>query len=196
MSRHYVNGLFQNELPTPVLVEGQSKLGAWFSFLFSRNDRLCPDHPLPAVKTSLGSLDRHAVLIVWFGHSSIGSCLLLASASRCSSMLKGSIRHGEKMWMAGNKIYRCSSPHGLCGGTHRNASLLHELSALTSVASLGLTHRKRDPNRTLLAVFRRMISSLQTCIHSYARRFQFLTKRDFLKKHIPICLGDFYNISF
>lgn len=69
-SRHCINGIFHNELPTPVLVEGQSTLGVWLDFLFSKNDRLRPDHPLPAVKTALGSLDRHADLVVWLGHSS------------------------------------------------------------------------------------------------------------------------------
>ncbi len=69
-SQHYVNGFFQNELPTPVLVEGQSKLGAWLDFLLSKKDRLVPEHPLPAVKTALGELNRQADLVLWLGHSS------------------------------------------------------------------------------------------------------------------------------
>ena len=69
-SQHCVNGYFQNELPTSVLVEGQSKIGAWLDFLFSKNERLRPDGPVPTEKTELAVLRKESDLVVWLGHSS------------------------------------------------------------------------------------------------------------------------------
>ncbi|MBQ7585697.1 MAG: MBL fold metallo-hydrolase [Desulfovibrionaceae bacterium] len=69
-SPHWVNGVFQNELPTPLMVNDGSVLGTWLNFLFRKEERLRPLKPLPAVKENLKAIDGLQDVIVWLGHSS------------------------------------------------------------------------------------------------------------------------------
>lgn len=69
-SPHCVDGVFQNELPTPLMVEDGNIAGTWLNFLFRNEERLRPSRPLPTVKEKLGHTDRMQDMVVWLGHSS------------------------------------------------------------------------------------------------------------------------------
>ena len=68
-SPNYKKGVFQNQAPTPVTVEGASI----FKMLGEYRNRpkdTAPDRPLPSVHTDLKALPSDHPVIVWFGHSS------------------------------------------------------------------------------------------------------------------------------
>ncbi|VBB04903.1 Hypothetical protein LUCI_0109 [Lucifera butyrica] len=52
-SPNYVNGQFQNLVPTPQFSEGNSTVSVWWYFLFAKKERLAPIASIPAVKTDL-----------------------------------------------------------------------------------------------------------------------------------------------
>ncbi|WP_165313680.1 MBL fold metallo-hydrolase [Vibrio ziniensis] len=70
LSSNYVEGQFQNQIPTPVLKEGENTLSIIVSNMFSSAKNLQPDHPLPTEKVDLKSLPIEKDIIVWLGHSS------------------------------------------------------------------------------------------------------------------------------
>jgi L-ascorbate metabolism protein UlaG (beta-lactamase superfamily) len=78
-SPHYADGRFRNLLPTPILTEDSNVVSALFTSMTTRGERLRPSAPLPVWKTDLKSLDRHADLVVWFGHS---SCFIQLAGKR------------------------------------------------------------------------------------------------------------------
>ncbi len=61
---------FQNQLPTPVLKEGESTISIIISNMFSAAKNLAPDKSVPTQKTDLKNLDADKDLVVWLGHSS------------------------------------------------------------------------------------------------------------------------------
>lgn len=69
-SRHQVDGVFQNEVPTPMFVEGQNMASVLMTNMTSRPERLQPAQPLPSVKLDLKALPRDRDMVVWLGHSS------------------------------------------------------------------------------------------------------------------------------
>ena len=69
-SPHCVDGVFQNELPTPLMVDDGNVAGTWLNFLFRNEERLRPSRPLPTEKEKLDHIDRMQDMVVWLGHSS------------------------------------------------------------------------------------------------------------------------------
>lgn len=69
-SPHYRKGEFQNIHPTELMTSGKGRLRTMWEFLFSKPRGVVPDHPVPAIKTSLQNLAQGMDAMVWFGHSS------------------------------------------------------------------------------------------------------------------------------
>lgn len=69
-SPHYVNGQFENQLPTPQVIGDRGFIGALWSYLFSEKTRTAPLEAIPSVKTDLLRLDRSKDVVIWLGHSS------------------------------------------------------------------------------------------------------------------------------
>ena len=69
-SPNQTDGVFHNQIPTPMFSDDSSMVSALASFLFSKKDRPRPSIPLPAVKTDLKALDTGRDTVVWLGHSS------------------------------------------------------------------------------------------------------------------------------
>ncbi|CAK7031965.1 MAG: putative protein [Desulfovibrio sp.] len=70
-SPHYRDGEFQNTVPTPMLVEGQSSIGIMLGNIFSSSpERLRPEQALPVERPDLKALDTDKDVLIWLGHSS------------------------------------------------------------------------------------------------------------------------------
>ena len=72
-SSNFKGGKFQNTVPTPMLVEGQSTLKILWDNLLADSVRLRPEEPLPTVRLDLTDpqvLDRSRDMVIWLGHSS------------------------------------------------------------------------------------------------------------------------------
>ncbi len=69
-SPNYRNGAFQNQSITPDLTDGANYYTVLKQFLFEKNKRAIPAHPIPSTKTDLLSLNINENVLVWFGHSS------------------------------------------------------------------------------------------------------------------------------
>jgi len=69
-SPNYRHGEFRNALPTPILSDGSSFIGALTRGSFEKRERPAPRAPVPTVKTDLRSLPRTQDTVVWLGHSS------------------------------------------------------------------------------------------------------------------------------
>lgn len=69
-SPNYVDGKFQNLVPTPQFSEGNNTASVWWYFLFAKKVRLTPTASIPAVKTELKVLDKNKDVVIWLGHSS------------------------------------------------------------------------------------------------------------------------------
>lgn len=68
-SPHYVNGKFQNPVPTGLLRGGVSFFKVLGQFIRKPRNTV-PPAPLPSVRTDLRNLPEGAPVVVWFGHSS------------------------------------------------------------------------------------------------------------------------------
>ncbi|MBC9914258.1 MBL fold metallo-hydrolase [Chitinophaga varians] len=66
---NYKNGQFQNQIPTPALVEGQNMFKVLWHF-FGKHTDTEPTSPIPFVTTDLKHLRPEENVLVWFGHSS------------------------------------------------------------------------------------------------------------------------------
>ena len=66
---NYLDGKFQNILPTPALLEGESMTKALLQSL-CKVENTSPGSELPYVITDLKTLDPNDNVLVWFGHSS------------------------------------------------------------------------------------------------------------------------------
>jgi L-ascorbate metabolism protein UlaG (beta-lactamase superfamily) len=69
-SPNFREGKFQNINITPDLVEGTSRLGMLYEFLFKEVPRIRPIDNIPSVKLDLLNLPIEKEVLVWFGHSS------------------------------------------------------------------------------------------------------------------------------
>ncbi len=69
-SPNYVDEEFQNQIPTPVLKQGESKLSIIVSNIFSSAQNLRPSYALPTSKTDIKALPIDEDLVIWLGHSS------------------------------------------------------------------------------------------------------------------------------
>ena len=72
LTASYENGVFENQLPTPVLTRTneKSQVAALMEFLFSNDENAKPSAALPSVKTNLHELNPRENAVVWMGHSS------------------------------------------------------------------------------------------------------------------------------
>ena len=68
-SINYVDGQFQNLVPTPQIV-GDSRFSTMWKFLFAPKERPNPIDSIPTVKTELMALDKTKDIVIWLGHSS------------------------------------------------------------------------------------------------------------------------------
>jgi L-ascorbate metabolism protein UlaG (beta-lactamase superfamily) len=69
-SPNYVDGQFQNLVPTPQRIEGSSSASLWWEYLFTKKERLTPIDSIPSIKTDLMNLDKSKDVVIWLGHSS------------------------------------------------------------------------------------------------------------------------------
>ncbi len=69
-SPHYADGVFRNEIDTPMLTTDQSEWSMWMETVFAEKGNPRPPGVVPAVKTNLIALDPTVDLVVWLGHSS------------------------------------------------------------------------------------------------------------------------------
>lgn len=69
-SPNYVNGQFQNLLPTPVLIDNSNVISSLAKFLLAEKERAVPSQPIPTVRTNLITLDNKEDRLLWLGHSS------------------------------------------------------------------------------------------------------------------------------
>lgn len=69
-SPNYRDGKFHNQIPTSMLIEGESQFSVLVDFLLHPRERLKPERPLPVVATDLKVLDPAVDVVVWLGHSS------------------------------------------------------------------------------------------------------------------------------
>lgn len=69
-SPHFSKKQFENLMPTPAFTEGYNMAKVMREWLFDREPKRNPSHPLPHVKTDLHALKREEEVLVWFGHSS------------------------------------------------------------------------------------------------------------------------------
>lgn len=70
LSPNYSGEAFKNQIPTPVLKEGESTLSIIISNLFSSAQNLRPNDAIPTIKTDIKALPQNKDLIIWLGHSS------------------------------------------------------------------------------------------------------------------------------
>lgn len=69
-SPNFANGIFRNQIDSPMLTTDQSELSMWMQTLFGKKGQPRPAGAIPAVKTDLKTLDAQQDLVVWLGHSS------------------------------------------------------------------------------------------------------------------------------
>ncbi|MDR1228150.1 MAG: MBL fold metallo-hydrolase [Azoarcus sp.] len=69
-SPNYVNGLFHNQIDSPLRTTDQSELSMWMESLFGEKGQTRPPGAIPAIKTEIKALDATQDLVIWLGHSS------------------------------------------------------------------------------------------------------------------------------
>ncbi|MBT2304669.1 MBL fold metallo-hydrolase [Variovorax paradoxus] len=69
-SPNYTDGVFRNQIDTPMRTTDQSEWSMWMQTLLEKKGQPRPPHGIPVVKTDLKALDRAQDLVVWLGHSS------------------------------------------------------------------------------------------------------------------------------
>lgn len=69
-SPHYINGQFENLVPTPQIIGGGNFVSASWNYLFTKKERTAPMNAIPSIKTDLVQLDKNKDVVIWLGHSS------------------------------------------------------------------------------------------------------------------------------
>ena len=69
-SPNQANGVFHNQIDTPLKTTDESEWSMWTRRLFGEQGQTRPPGPIPATKTNLKALDPSQDLVVWLGHSS------------------------------------------------------------------------------------------------------------------------------
>lgn len=69
-SPNYSEGMFHNEIDTPIHTTDQSELSIMVDNLFGEKGQLRPPGIVPTVKTDLKALDANEDMVIWLGHSS------------------------------------------------------------------------------------------------------------------------------
>lgn len=72
LKANYVAGIFENEIPTPILTRKveQNRIVSLSHFLFDKDEDAIPAAAIPSVKTNLFQLNPAKNAVVWMGHSS------------------------------------------------------------------------------------------------------------------------------
>jgi len=68
-SPNHADGVFRNQIDTPMKTTDQSELSMWMETLFGDKGQPRPPGAIPAIKTDLKALDPAQDLVVWLGHS-------------------------------------------------------------------------------------------------------------------------------
>lgn len=69
-SPNHADGVFRNQIDTPMRTTDQSEWSMWMQTLFGEKGQPRPPGAIPAVKTGLQALDPAQDLVIWLGHSS------------------------------------------------------------------------------------------------------------------------------
>lgn len=69
-STNFANGIFVNQIDSPVLTTDQSEWAMWMETIFGQKGQPRPPSVIPAIKTDLKALDVKQDLVIWLGHSS------------------------------------------------------------------------------------------------------------------------------
>ncbi|VFR45315.1 Outer membrane protein romA [plant metagenome] len=69
-SANHADGVFHNQIDTPMLTTDQSEWSMWMETIFGEKGQPRPPGAVPAIKTDLKALDPAQDLVVWLGHSS------------------------------------------------------------------------------------------------------------------------------
>lgn len=69
-SPHFADGIFKNQIESPLKTTDQSELAMWTETIFGKKGTPRPPSRLPVVRTDLKALDRTQDLVIWLGHSS------------------------------------------------------------------------------------------------------------------------------
>ncbi|MFT0546391.1 MBL fold metallo-hydrolase [Allopusillimonas ginsengisoli] len=69
-SSNFANGIFHNQIDTPVQTTDQSELKMWMETIFGEKGNPRPKGTIPAIKTDLKALDAKQDQVIWLGHSS------------------------------------------------------------------------------------------------------------------------------
>lgn len=69
-SPNYRNGMFRNQIPTPMMTGERNRWQALWEFAFGNREGLRPDKVVPVIRTDLKQLPQEQNLMAWFGHSS------------------------------------------------------------------------------------------------------------------------------
>ncbi|HDS1530767.1 TPA: MBL fold metallo-hydrolase [Stenotrophomonas maltophilia] len=69
-SPHHADGVFRNQIDTPMKTTDESEWSMWIGTLFGEKGQTRPPGAVPVVKSDLKALDRAQDLVVWLGHSS------------------------------------------------------------------------------------------------------------------------------
>lgn len=69
-SPNYIDGKFQNLIPTTIVVDESSWWEELREDLWGHGERLTPTTAIPTTKTDLKTLERSADVVIWLGHSS------------------------------------------------------------------------------------------------------------------------------
>lgn len=69
-SPNHADGVFRNQIDTPMRTTDQSEWSMWMQTLFGEKGQVRPPSAIPAIKIDLKALDPAHDLVVWLGHSS------------------------------------------------------------------------------------------------------------------------------
>ena len=69
-SPNFANGVFSNQIDSPMLTTDQSEFSMWVETIFGAKGQPRPPNAIPAIKTDLKALDAKQDLVIWLGHSS------------------------------------------------------------------------------------------------------------------------------
>lgn len=69
-SPHFANGVFRNQIDSPMLTTDQSEFAMWMETIFGQKGQPRPPSAIPTIKTDLKALDAKHDLVIWLGHSS------------------------------------------------------------------------------------------------------------------------------
>lgn len=69
-SPNFANGIFVNQIDSPLSTTDQSEFSMWMETIFGQKGHPRPPSAIPAIKTDLKALNEKQDMVVWLGHSS------------------------------------------------------------------------------------------------------------------------------